>query len=773
MPLSPSSSLRRYLIAVGAVAVATATRVALAPVLQTRFPLLAFLVAIVLTAWYGGFGPAVLAVCLSWLSIDRFIVAPRGPVPLSGARWQSIFAFFVVGMAIALLGEALRAARRRAQASDMKARHVLEEQQADRERFARFMQHLPGLAWIKDAEGRYVYANDAAERAFQRSRAELYGKTDVEVFPPETARQFHENDQRVFTAGSGVQVIETLLHDDGVLHHSLVSKFPIPGPDRRPALVGGMAIDITDRMEMESALREQAERLRLALDSGRMGTWEWDIRTNKVTWSDNLEQIHGLPRGGFEGTFAGFQRLVHPEDQERVERAINDSLEHGTVYEVEFRNLRPDGSVHWISGRGMVFADDTGQPIRMIGTAMDITERKLIETTLREADRRKEEFLAVLSHELRNPLAPIRTSLSLMGQAGLSGAEFERERAVVERQVQHLTRLVDDLLDVSRINRGGIELQKEVVGLSETIADVVEAVKVPIAERRQQLDITLPEAPIRLEADPTRLEQILLNLLTNASKYTDVGGRIGLTATLEGDEVVVSVHDTGIGISAEILPRVFDLFVQGERRLDQALGGMGIGLSLVKNLVEKHGGSVAAHSDGPGLGSEFVVRLPALARARAAALDSKQPARPVDSQAIPRRRILVVDDNAAAADSLGRLLNLVFGQEVEVAYDGTAALDLAGTFRPEMVLLDLGMAAMDGYEVAMRLRERPECARLRIIAVTGWGQQEDRRRTLEAGFDVHLVKPVDVDSLRKLLASPPGDGQGSSLLSAVSEASTS
>jgi two-component system CheB/CheR fusion protein len=504
-----------------------------------------------------------------------------------------------------------------------------------------------------------------------------------------------------------------------------------------------------------------------------MGTWEWDIGTNRVEWSDNLEEIHGLPRGGFDGTFEGFLRLLHPDDRQRVERTINDSIEHGSVYEVEFRNLWPDGSVHWISGRGKVFTDVAGQPIRMIGTAMDITERKQIETSLKEADRRKEEFLAVLSHELRNPLAPIRTSLYLMGEGGMIGAELERERAVVERQVQHLTRLVDDLLDVSRISRGGIELQTKVVELSQAVAEAVEAVKSRIDERRQRLEIALPERPIQLLADPTRLEQILLNLLTNAAKFTDVGGWIGLTAVRDGDEVEVRVRDNGVGITPEILPRIFDLFVQGERRLHEARGGMGIGLSLVKSLVEKHGGCVTARSDGPGTGSEFVVRLPVLAETHAAPIDSTQPARAGVSEIIACRRILVVDDNAVAADSLGRLLRSVFRQDVQIAYDGPAALEMAETFRPELVLLDLGMAAMDGYEVAMRLRDRPECAGIRIIAVTGWGQEEDRRRTREMGFDLHLVKPVDADSLRQLLIDPGSDVSGNGRESAVSRAHNS
>jgi PAS domain S-box-containing protein len=748
--------LQRYLTAVAAVALATATRVALVPVLGDRFPFLAFLVAIILAAWYGGFGPAIVAIGLSWLALDQFLLQPRGPLQLYAARWERFLAFFAIGLAVALLGESRRAARRRALAADSEARRVLEELRESEGRFARFMEHLPGLAWIKDAEGRYVFANEAAERAFGTKRDEFYGKTDEEVFPPETAAQFQEHDRRALAGGTGVQVIETLEHDDGVLHHSLVSKFPIPGPDGSAALVGGIAIDITDRMEMEKALREQADQLRLALDSGRMGTWDWDVRTNRVIWSDNLEPIHGLPKGGFDGTFAGFQRLVHPEDRQRVEQAIHNSFQRGSLYEVEFRIIWPDGSIHWISGRGMAFTDEHGQPNRMIGTAMDVTERKLIETSLREADRRKEEFLAVLSHELRNPLAPIRTSLYLMRDATLTGAELERERAVVERQVEHLNRLVDDLLDVSRINRGGIELQTKVVDLSKAIAEAADAVAFRIQERRQVLDIVVPGQPIRLVADPTRLEQILLNLLTNAAKFTDVGGRITLTAECDDEEVVVRVRDTGIGISPDLLPRIFDLFVQGERRLGESRAGMGIGLGLVKSLLEKHGGSITAHSAGPGMGSEFVVRLPVLPEA----LFAQPPAAPDSSEVIRCHRVLVVDDNAIAADSLARLLNMVFGQQVRVAYDGMSALDIADAFRPEIVLLDLGMAAMDGYEVAMKLRERPDGARMRIIAVTGWAQEEDRRRTRELGFDRHLVKPVDTESLRALFADPGWDRRG-------------
>ena len=457
-------------------------------------------------------------------------------------------------------------------------RSYLEEQRAEPERLRTTLASIADAVITTDPEGRVTSLNAAAEKLTGWGAAEATGHPLGEVFrlvegaTDESAvlASFVRGGEAVLSVDRKVlvardQAARWIEHNDA------------PIKDERGVVSGTVIVfrDITDRMEMEAALREQAERLQLALDSGRMGTWEWDVRTNRVAWSDNLEKIHGLPRGGFDGTFEGFQRLIHPEDRGRVERAINDSIAQGSVYEVEFRNVWPDGSIHWMSGRGMTFTDECGQPIRMTGTAMDITERKQIETSLREADRRKEEFLAVLSHELRNPLAPIQTSLYLMGQAGMTGAEFERERAIVERQVQHLTRLVDDLLDVSRISRGQIELQTKVVVLSEAIAEVVEAVKFRIDERSQQLDISLPEESIRLEADQTRLEQILLNLLTNAAKYTDNGGRIGLTAERDEDQVVVRVRDTGIGISAEMLPRIFDLFVQGERRLDQAQGGHG------------------------------------------------------------------------------------------------------------------------------------------------------------------------------------------------------
>jgi PAS domain S-box-containing protein len=370
---------------------------------------------------------------------------------------------------------------------------------------------------------------------------------------------------------------------------------------------------------------------------------------------------------------------------------------------------------------------------------------------VREADRRKEEFLAMLAHELRNPLAPVRNALHIMKQASAGPAVLSRVRDMMERQVQHMTRMVDDLLDVSRITRGKIELRKEVVDLASVVVRTVETTRPLIEDRRQELTVDLPPEPVQLEADPTRLEQILANLLNNAAKYTDHGGHIWLSARQEDGELVLRVRDTGVGILADMLPRIFEPFVQSDRVLHQSQGGLGIGLTLVRSVVEMHGGTVTAHSEGPGKGSEFIVRLPALAQQQPipgvrAAGQEGEPVGPA-----PQRRILVVDDNVDAAESLALLLRLE-GHDVRVAHDGPAALAAVEADPPDLAFLDIGMPVMNGYEVAQRLRQRPGSENLVLAAMTGWGQEEDRRRSREAGFDHHLIKPVEPEALHKLLA---------------------
>jgi PAS domain S-box-containing protein len=493
------------------------------------------------------------------------------------------------------------------------------------QRFTRFMQHLPGLAWIKDLQGCYVYVNHAAEKAFAKARQELYGKTDVDIFPAETAAQFREHDLEALANPAGVQVIESLQHQDGVVHHSLVSKFPIPGPDGKAALVGGIAIDITDRLGAVEALRE--------------------------------------------------------------------------------------------------------------------------------ADRRKDEFLAMLAHELRNPLAPIRNALEILKTPGASADVAEQAKDIMLRQVQHMARLVDDLVDVSRIMRDKIELRKERVELASIMARAVETAQPIIDAHQHELTVApLPE-PIWLEADVIRLAQVIANLLTNAAKYTEKGGHIWLSAEREGCEVVLRVKDTGIGIEPAMLPRIFGLFVQAERSLDRSQGGMGIGLALVRKLVEMHGGSVTALSAGPNRGSEFTVRLPASPEARHEHEMRSDEGKSTPAVAAPCLHILVVDDNRDAAKCLALLLRLE-GHDVRVAHDGETALAMAQRQPPDLAFLDLGMPGMDGYELCRRMRAEPALAKVVFVALTGWGQEEDARRSHEAGFDRHLVKPMEPHSLKRLLTHP-------------------
>ena len=384
----------------------------------------------------------------------------------------------------------------------------------------------------------------------------------------------------------------------------------------------------------------------------------------------------------------------------------------------------------------------------------DLTEQKKHQDLL-EVNRRKDEFLAMLAHELRNPLAPIRNALYLMKQGDVDRAPAEEVRTMMERQVEHLARLIDDLMDISRISTGKVELRPEEVDLANLIARATEVSRPLIEQRGQLLSVDLPAVPIRLRADPTRLEQVIDNLLTNAAKYSDPGGRIALSARLEGDWAVVRLKDSGIGIAPKKLPHIFDLFVQAEWRLERSQGGLGIGLSLVRSLVGMHGGQVSATSEGLGLGSEFVVRLPALpSRPQAAPAEDLSFVAP-KAEELPRWRVLVVDDNVDSAQSMALLLGRMWGQLVEVALDGEEALARASSFRPDLVLLDLGLPGLSGYDVAERLRGPAGSDAPMLVAMTGWGNDDDLRRSSAAGFAHHLVKPVDLDRLRALIAEGP------------------
>jgi signal transduction histidine kinase len=426
--------------------------------------------------------------------------------------------------------------------------------------------------------------------------------------------------------------------------------------------------------------------------------------------------------------------------------ALRDGKEYNGL---EIVIERPDGSCWTALAHANPFHDESGAVVGAVNVLVDITERKQAEDAVREADRRKSEFLATLAHELRNPLAPIRNGLQIIRLANHDEAAVQVARAMMERQVAHMVRLIDDLLDLSRITNGKIELRKERIELAAAVQDAVEAVRPCMEASGHELTITLPTKPVYVDGDRTRLAQIFANLLNNSAKFTEQGGHIRLTVEWQGSDVVVSVKDNGIGIPADMLPQIFNMFTQVDRSLDRSQGGLGIGLSLVRGLVEMHGGRVEAHSAGLGAGSEFIVRLPVmLSQVRRS---GKKDRESDEINAGSVRRILIVDDYEDSAICLGLMLKIM-GHETLTAHDGLEAVEAAATFRPDVMLLDIGLPKMNGYEVCRRIREQPWGERMVLIALSGWGQEEDKLRSKEAGFNFHMVKPVDPAALEKLLA---------------------
>jgi PAS domain S-box-containing protein len=472
-----------------------------------------------------------------------------------------------------------------------------------------------------------------------------------------------------------------------------------------------------------------------------------DVRANRVGYEllrsrpgDNLSKI-----GSGASSTRHFK--VHVDDREvpASDLPLQRAARGEEVRNFEEQILFEDGQVVHLYGSAVPLRNAAGLPRGAIGAFVDVTRLKEAEEALREADRRKDEFLALLAHELRNPLAPIVTAAQLMQRSGDVATAFERE--IILRQAQHLVRLVDDLLDVSRVARGKVRLTKQPLELATIVAKAVEAVMPLIEERQHQLEIAVPTHGLLIDSDEVRLTQVVTNLLTNAARYTPLGGRIEVVADRKNADVVLSVRDNGVGIDAVLLPRVFDLFVQGGRGMDRSQGGLGLGLSLVRTLVTLHGGTVSAHSDGPHRGSEFRVRLPMSATGVPATTPAVAAPAPAASS---RLRALVVDDNRDAAQLIANLLRST-GHDVHVAYDPTLALAVAIAFRPQVAILDIGLPVMNGYELARELRSLLGDVSPVLIALTGYGQEADRQKSEQAGFSAHLVKPVASDALLALL----------------------
>jgi PAS domain S-box-containing protein len=644
---------------------------------------------------------------------------------------------------------------------DITQRRRSEEALRESEQFTRsVLDNLFAFVGVMTADGTLTYTNRAPVEAAGVPASELFGKKFWDCFwwnySPAIQAQVRDACERA-------AIGETVRYDVPVRMAGDTRMWidfqvaPLRDAQGRITHLVPSAMDITVRRTAEESQRASDERTLLATEATAVGIWEWNVLTNTIRWDAQMFRLYGIaPTADGFVQYSDWSEALLPEDSLEAQRILQETVRCGGLSRRDFRiRRRSDGATRHLESVEITRENAQGVTEWVVGTNLDVTERTTADIQLRQlaadltdADRRKNEFLATLAHELRNPLAPIRNGLQLIKLAGGQPAAIDRARLMMERQLSQMVRLIDDLMEVSRISLGKVKLRKERLPLATVLNNAVETTQPLVSEMGHELTVTIPDEPFIVDADMARLAQVFANLLSNAAKYSDHGGHIRLSVERQCKDVVVTVKDTGIGIAAEQLPAVFEMFTQLEASLERAQGGLGIGLTLVKRLVELHGGTVQARSDGPGLGSEFVVRLPlVIERSQPAAADVD------DAPAATKLplRMLIVDDNRDGADSLSEMLKMM-GHDTRTAYDGQEGVDEAGDFRPDVVLLDIGLPGLNGYEACRLIREQPGGKSVVLIAVTGWGQDEDRRRSHEAGFDHHMVKPVDPQALMSMIA---------------------
>jgi PAS domain S-box-containing protein len=636
----------------------------------------------------------------------------------------------------------------------------LPEVRESEERMRSVVNHVVDGIISIDEEGRITTFNPAAERIFGYEADQVIGQ-NVKMLMPEPYHGEHDsyisNYLRTGQAkiiGTGREVIGQRKDGSTFPMELAISVFTL---NERPHFTG-IVRDITERKHAEEELRQAEERMRSVVNHVIDGIITIDEQGKIASFNPAAEKLFGYGKSEVMGQNVNvlMPEPYHSEHDGYVANYLRTGEAKIIGIGREVVGRRKDASTFPMELA--VSAFHIGPRRFFTGIVRDITDRKQLEQELRrrvdelaEADRQKNEFLAMLAHELRNPLAPICNALHLMKMPGAESVMVDEARDMMERQTHQLVRLVDDLLDVSRIIRGNIDLRREHVDLAAAVHRAVETAHPVIDAHGHQLNVSLPDQPLFVEGDLIRLAQVIANLLTNAAKYTETAGRIRLAVERDNGHAIVRVSDSGVGIAPELLPRIFDVFVQGDRSLARSQGGLGIGLTLVKRLVEMHGGTVAVSSPGLGHGSEFVIRLTAIAEAIMPRHKDRRGMEPRVTDAL-RRRVLVVDDNVDAAKSIAMILNLS-GYDVHCMHDGPSALQAAHAYRPDVVVLDIGLPGMSGYEVAQQLRATSEFKRTPLVAVTGYGQDEDRRRSKEVGIDYHLTKPVDANALQAFVAS--------------------
>jgi PAS domain S-box-containing protein len=756
------ASFKNYLFGFAALFLAVALRWALEPVMGDSLPLVTLFGAVAAAVWVGGYRVAIPVSLVGYVACHYLFISPRHSFNFSSAEIQVGFVAYLFTCALIIVfGEAARVAQLRITES--------------REVFRVTLRSIGDAVITTDINGRVTYINEVGESLTGWTHQEALGQPLQAVFHivNELTRQPVEN-PAMRALRKGIVV--------GLANHTVLIKkngeeCPIDdsaAPIRNEqGYVSGCVLIFRDVTAQRLVEREKAKQLITARLLAAIVETSNDAIISKSldgtiqSWNAAAERLFGYTA---EEAIGQNISIIIPTDRLVEEEQIIASLKSGKrVEHYETERLNRDGQYIAVSLTISPLKDDAGNVIGASKIARDVTERRRVETErkqledelrklaadLSEADRRKNEFLATLAHELRNPLAPMSNMLEVVKRAGGDREIVKRAYETIERQLGQLVRLVDDLLDLNRITHDRLELRRSEVELSSVIQQAVEVARPLLDSAGHELIIDLPKEAIYLNADRARLAQVFGNLLNNSSKYTKPNGSISLTAKRVDSEVVVSVKDNGAGIPRDKLKSIFDMFMQVDRRADRSQEGLGIGLTLVKRLAEMHGGSIEARSDGEGQGSEFIVRLPILSGPSIA----PHTGRGADSDAAESRRIVIVDDNLDSADSLAMLLEIT-GNQTFMAHDGMEAIEVIEQQRPEVVLLDIGLPLLNGHEVCRRIREQPWGKDIVVIALTGWGQEDDRRRSEEAGFDGHLVKPVDYDKLLELLSRLTNDGNG-------------
>jgi PAS domain S-box-containing protein len=642
--------------------------------------------------------------------------------------------------------------------SEMRCQQAAEMAAHQRDRLNTLLDTVPTGILIADANGKLVGSNPAMDTIWGAGFPMVEGVGDYGVFKgwwaDGSARHgmplaIHEWPMsRALRGEEGIRAIVDIEAFDppGKRRTVLITGAPIRDAAGRVEGALVTQIDISEQVRAEAALRESEIKFRAIANAIPQLVWSNLPDGTHDYYNDRWYEYTGFAKG--LDNKDQWAELVHPDDRERAGRLWAHSLATGEPYEIEYRLRRhPHNEYRWCLGRAEAVRGADGQPVRWLGTVTEVHEQRLVADELRQASEKKDEFLAMLAHELRNPLAPIKAAAHLLKLSGGDNPRLGQAAGIIERQVRHMTELVDDLLDVSRVTRGLVEIEKRPLDMKSVVSSAVEQVKPLIEARGHALHVHVGAEHASVDGDHTRLVQVLVNLLNNAAKYTPQGGRIDVDVRAGQGMVRIAVTDNGSGIEPALLPTVFDIFTQGVRTPDRSQGGLGIGLALVKSLVVLHGGQVKAYSEGAGKGSVFEITLPLLARAGGADADTGAQ---LAAGRAPARRILVVDDNADAANSLAELLTLL-GHEVLIRYDGSSALLDAAAFGPDVLILDIGLPDIDGYELARRLRGTAATAGARYLALTGYGQAHDRTLARAAGFDHHFVKPVDIGALQAIL----------------------